>query len=157
MLDPLSSCSLRSRLGIIMRAGIFLDARNHFLSDFLPNFSLPSSTFPSSLCFFLAAFLHCTQVTETLSCAGLSVSFGSKSREMNLEASTLARSGKSSTNVTSEASLEDTRVSERLYQLAETVGTSRTIPGTLGLWALVVDALTTMSRICPKVCAGHND
>ena len=31
-------------------------------------------------------------------------------------------------------------MSERLYQLAETVGTSRTIPGTLELWALVVDA-----------------
>ena len=29
---------------------------------------------------------------------------------------------------------------ERLYQLAKTIGTSRTIPGTLGLWALVVDA-----------------
>ena len=49
----------------------------------------------------------------------------SKSREMNLEASTL---------------LEDTHVSERLYQLAETIGTSRTIPGTLGLWARVMDA-----------------
>ena len=31
-------------------------------------------------------------------------------------------------------------MSERLYQLAETIGTSRTIPGTLGLWAVVVDA-----------------
>ena len=59
---------------------------------------------------------------------------------MNLEASTPARSGVSSTNVISEASLEDTHVSERLYQLAETIGTSKTIPGTLGLWALVVDA-----------------
>ena len=59
-----------------------------------------------------------------------------KSREtMNLEASTLARSGKSS-----EASLEDTQVSERQYQLAEIIGTRKTIPGTLGLWALVVDA-----------------
>ena len=56
---------------------------------------------------------------------------------MNLEASTLAHS---STNVTSEASLEDTHVSERLYQLAETIGTSRTLPGALWLWALVVDA-----------------
>ena len=51
-----------------------------------------------------------------------------------------ACSEKSSTNVTPEASLEDTQVSERLCQLAETNGTSRTIPGTLGLWALVVDA-----------------
>ena len=66
---------------------------------------------------------------------------GSKLREtMNLEASTLARSRKSSTNVTSEASLSDTQVSERLYQLAEIIGVSKTIPGTLGLWALVVDA-----------------
>ena len=31
-------------------------------------------------------------------------------------------------------------MSERLYQLAETVGTSRIIPGTLGLWAFVVCA-----------------
>ena len=31
-------------------------------------------------------------------------------------------------------------MSESLYQLAETFGSSRTIPGTLGLWALVVDA-----------------
>ena len=31
-------------------------------------------------------------------------------------------------------------MSERLYQLAEIIGTSKTIPGTLGLWALVVDA-----------------
>ena len=50
---------------------------------------------------------------------------GSKSREtMNLEASTLVRSQKSSTNVTSEASLEDTHVAERLYQLAEISGTA---------------------------------
>ena len=55
-------------------------------------------------------------------------------------ASTLACSGKSSTNVTPEASLEDTQASERLYQLAEIIGASKTIPGTLGLWALVVDA-----------------
>ena len=65
--------------------------------------------------------------------AVLSGCTGSESREMNLEASTRARSGKSSTNVTSEASWENTHVSERLYQLAETNGTSRTIPGTQGL------------------------
>ena len=63
-----------------------------------------------------------------------------RNREVNLEDRTLDRSGKSSTNVSSEASVEDTHVSERLYQLAETIGTSRTIPATLGLWALVVDA-----------------
>ena len=73
---------------------------------------------------------------------------GSKSREpMNLEASTLVRSGKSSTNVTSEASLKDTQVSERLYQLAEIIGTSKTVPGTLGLWSLVV--------CCPARCQGY--
>ena len=66
---------------------------------------------------------------------------GSKLREtMNLKASTLARSGKSSTNVTSDASLVDTQVSERLYQLAEIIGASKTIPDTLGLWPLVVNA-----------------
>ena len=68
--------------------------------------------------------------------AVLSGCTGSKAREtMNLEPSTPARLGKSSTDVTSEASLEDIYVSEKLYQLAETVGTSKTIPG-----ALVVDA-----------------
>ena len=46
----------------------------------------------------------------------------------------------SSTHVTPEASLEDTQVSGRLYQLAATIGASESIPGTLGLWALVVDA-----------------
>ena len=50
--------------------------------------------------------------------------------DYDLEASTLLRSGKSSTNVTSEASLEDAQASERLYQLAETISTSKTIPGT---------------------------
>ena len=66
---------------------------------------------------------------------------GSKLRETtNLKASTFACSGKSSTNVSPEASLEDTQASERLYQLAEIIGSSKTIPGTLWLWALVVDA-----------------
>ena len=51
-----------------------------------------------------------------------------------------ACSEESSTNVTPEASLEDTKVFERLYQLAGTIGASETTPGTLGLWALVVDA-----------------
>ena len=46
----------------------------------------------------------------------------------------------SSTNVAPEVSPEDTQASERLYQLAETIGASKTVPGTLGLWALVVDA-----------------
>ena len=51
-----------------------------------------------------------------------------------------ACSEKSSTNVTPEASLEDTQVSERLYQPAGTIGASETIPGTSRLWALVADA-----------------
>ena len=66
---------------------------------------------------------------------------GSKLRKTtNLKANTLACSEKSSTSVTPEASLEDTQVSERLYQLVGIIGASVTIRGTLGLWALVVDA-----------------
>ena len=65
---------------------------------------------------------------------------GSKLRETtNLKASTFACSGKSSTNVAPEASLEDTQKLPRDC-LAEIIGASKTIPGTLGLWALVVDA-----------------
>ena len=63
---------------------------------------------------------------------------GSKLRETtNLKASTFACSGKSSTNVAPEASLEDTQKLPRDC-LAEIIGASKTIPGTL--WALVVDA-----------------
>ena len=66
---------------------------------------------------------------------------GSKLRDTtNLKVSTFACSGESSTNVAREASLEDTQVSERLYQLVETIDASKTISGTLRLWALVVDA-----------------
>ena len=67
---------------------------------------------------------------------------GSKLREtLNLTASTLARSGKSSTNVTSEAFFWRTlRCPRDCTKLAEIIGASKTIPGTLGLWALVVDA-----------------
>ena len=66
---------------------------------------------------------------------------GSKLRETaNLKASTLVCSEKSSTNGAPEASPEDTQASERLYQLAETIGASKTVPGTPGLWALVVGA-----------------
>ena len=36
--------------------------------------------------------------------------------------------------------MTDAQASERLYQLAEIIGASKTLPGTLGLWALVVDA-----------------
>ena len=34
----------------------------------------------------------------------------------------------------------DAQASESLYQLAEIIGASKTLPGTMGLWALAVDA-----------------
>ena len=34
----------------------------------------------------------------------------------------------------------DPQASEKLYQLVEIIGVSRTLPGIVGLWALVVDA-----------------
>ena len=40
----------------------------------------------------------------------------------------------------------DAQASERLYQLAEIIGASKTLPGTLGLWALVVDAAPCDTR-----------
>ena len=58
----------------------------------------------------------------------------------NLKVSTFACSGKSSMNAAPEASIEDTQASERLNQLAEAIGASKTIAGTLRLCALVVDA-----------------
>ena len=48
--------------------------------------------------------------------------------------------GKSFTNVEPVASPADDQTSEMLYQLAEVSGASKTLPGTLGFWALVVDA-----------------
>ena len=48
--------------------------------------------------------------------------------------------GKSSTNVAPVVSPADAQASERLYQLAQIIGASKTLTGTLGLWALVVDA-----------------
>ena len=48
--------------------------------------------------------------------------------------------GKSFTNDAPTVSPADTQASERLYQLAEIIGASKTLPGTLGLWAFVVDA-----------------
>ena len=48
--------------------------------------------------------------------------------------------GKSFTNDAPVVSPADAPASERLYQLAEIIGASKTFPGTLGLWALVVDA-----------------
>ena len=48
---------------------------------------------------------------------------------------------KSFTNVAPVISPADAQASEKLYQLAEIIGVSRTLPGTVGLsWALVVDA-----------------
>ena len=48
--------------------------------------------------------------------------------------------GKSFTKVATVVSPADAQASERLYQLAETIGASKTLPDTLELWALVVDA-----------------
>ena len=45
--------------------------------------------------------------------------------------------GKSPTNVAPVVSPAEARASERLYQI---IGASKTLPRTLGLWALVVDA-----------------
>ena len=60
--------------------------------------------------------------------------------------------GKSFTNDAPVVSPADAQASERMYQLAEIIGASKTLPGTLGLWALVVDAAPcdacAMSRVC---------
>ena len=48
--------------------------------------------------------------------------------------------GKSFTNDAPWFLQQTLKLPRRLYQLAEIIGTSRTLPGTLGLWALVVDA-----------------
>ena len=52
--------------------------------------------------------------------------------------------GKSFTNDAPTVSPADAQASERLYPLAEIIGASKTLPGTLGLCALVVDA----RRLC---------
>ena len=49
--------------------------------------------------------------------------------------------GKSFTNDAPVVSPADARASEKLYQLAEIIGACKTLPGTLGIWALVVDAV----------------
>ena len=43
--------------------------------------------------------------------------------------------GKSFTNVAPEVSPADAKAAEMLYQLAEIIGASKTLPGFLGLWA----------------------
>ena len=48
--------------------------------------------------------------------------------------------GKSFTNDATMVSPADAQASERIYRLAEIIGASKTVPGTLGLSALVVDA-----------------
>ena len=48
--------------------------------------------------------------------------------------------GKSFTYDAPVVSPADAQASERMYQLAEIIGASKTLPSTLGLWALVVDA-----------------
>ena len=54
--------------------------------------------------------------------------------------------GKSFTNDAPVVSPADAQASERLYQLAGIIGASETLPGTLGLWALVVDAAPCDAR-----------
>ena len=54
--------------------------------------------------------------------------------------------GKSFTNDAPVVSPADAQASEMLYQLAEIIGASKTLPGTLGLWALVVDAAPCDAR-----------
>ena len=56
----------------------------------------------------------------------------------NLES--IPRLGKSFTSAAPDISLADAHAFEKLHQLTESIGVSRTLPGTLGLWALVVDA-----------------
>ena len=87
---------------------------------------------------------------ESISCVGMSslderdnpsdAPSGYMSSKLRKTTNLKACSEESSTNVTPEASLKDTQVSERLCQLAGINGASETTPGTLGLWALVVDA-----------------
>ena len=54
--------------------------------------------------------------------------------------------GKSFTHDAPVVSPADAQASERLYQLAEIIGASTTLRGTLGLWALVVDAAPCDAR-----------
>ena len=79
--NTLLSCSLRSRVGIIMRACLLLDARNHFLSDFIPHLSLSavllfllffsaSSTF-GNFCSFHACISFSLSTTKDTALCGL--------------------------------------------------------------------------------------
>ena len=65
---------------------------------------------------------------------------GLESETVQLKVNTFASLGISFTNVAPMISPADGQAAEKLYQLAEIIGVSRTLPGTLGLWALVVDA-----------------
>ena len=60
------------------------------------------------------------------------------SEHSNLES--LPVLGKSFTNDAPVVSPADAQASEKWYQLAKIVGASKTLPNTLKLWALVVDA-----------------
>ena len=65
---------------------------------------------------------------------------GLESETVHLKVNTFASLGKSFTNFAPMISPADAQAAEKLYQLAEIIRVSRTLPGTLGLWALVVDA-----------------
>ena len=65
--------------------------------------------------------------------------------------------GKSFTNDVPVVSPADARASERLYQLAEIIGASKTLPGTLGLWALMVDAAPCDACAVSEGLAGYSD
>ena len=69
--------------------------------------------------------------------------FASDTGSLDLEGSNLESIpclGKSFTNDAPVVSPADAQASERLHQLAEIIGASKTLPGTLGLRALVVGA-----------------
>ena len=69
LLDTLPSSSLCNRPGIVMRACLLLDARNHFLSDFFPNFLVLVFLYLLLSCFFLATFLHCNEAAPSATSA----------------------------------------------------------------------------------------
>ena len=74
------------------------------------------------------------------------------SETANLEANTFASFGESPTHVAPGVSPADARASERSYQQAETIGASKTLPGTLGFGPSWWMLLRVMLVLCPKVC-----
>ena len=83
----------------------------------------------------------CSKLSETVNL--MVNTFASETGNFDLTGSRLefiSCLGKSFMNVAPVVSPADAQASERLYQLAEIIGASKTLPGTLGLWAVVVDA-----------------